>query len=167
MSGFTERTSKKIDMVFVLALLTLFAATSFALVLIGARQYRLVTDAMNTNCETRTTTSYLAEKIRQNDTTGAITVCELKGVPALSILSTEEGTTYTTYIYFFENALRELVVTESSMFTLSSGDAIITMQDCDFALINPSLLCAEITDSAGKKQTLFFSLHSSAGKEEA
>lgn len=154
-------------MVFVLALITLFAATSLALVLIGAKQYRFVTNKMTDNHEDRTTSSYLAEKIRQNDTAGAITICDLKGVPALSIISTEENVTYTTYIYFYEDALRELVVTESSMFSLSSGEAIIPMQGCDFSLANDFLIRAEITDTAGEKQILFFPLHSNVGKEES
>ena len=165
MSIFTERTSKKIDMVFVLALITLFAATSLALVLIGAKQYRHVTNVRTANHEDRTTSSYLAEKIRQNDTAGAITVCDLQGVPALSIASTEEDVTYITYIYYHEDALRELVVTEYSMFSLSSGQAIIEMQGFDIPLINDSLLRAEVTDRNGIRQTLYFPLHCSVGKE--
>lgn len=167
MSIFTERTSKKIDMVFVLALITLFAATSLALVLIGAKQYRFVTNVMTENHEDRTTSSYLAEKIRQNDSVGAITISELKGVPALSIVSEEDDVTYITYIYFYEEALRELVVTENSMFSLSSGEAIISLQGCLFSLENDSLIRAEVTDTKGEKQILFFPLHSNVGKEES
>jgi len=154
-------------MVFVLALITLFAATSLALVLIGAKQYRLVTNLMTENHEDRTTSSYLAEKIRQNDTAGAITVCDLKGTPALSIVSAEGDVTYITYIYFYEEALRELVVTESSVFSLSSGEAIINLQACEFSLANDSLIRAVVTDTKGEKQTLFFPLHSIVGKEES
>ena len=166
MSIFKERTSKKIDMVFVLALLTLFAATSLALVLIGAKQYRLVTNTMTENHEDRTTSSYLAEKIRQNDTSGAIAIRDLKGVPALSIVTEESDVTFITYIYFYEDALRELVVTESSMFSLSSGEAIITLKGCDFSMENSSLIRAEVTDSLGEKQVLYFPLHSNVGKED-
>ena len=152
-------------MVFVLALITLFAATSLALVLIGAKQYRFVTNAMTENHEDRTASSYLAEKIRQNDIAGAISICDLKGVPALSIVSEESDVTYITYIYFYEEALREIVVTETSVFSLSSGEAIIAMQGCDLSNVNDSLIRAEITDSTGKKQILFFPLHSNVGKE--
>ena len=74
--------SRKIDTVFVLALITLFAATSFVLVLIGAKQYRYVTNTMNENFEDRTVSSYLTEKIRQYDTEHAIFVTGLQEVPA-------------------------------------------------------------------------------------
>jgi len=160
MSIFTERTSKKIDVVFVLALITLFAATSLALVLIGAKQYRFVTNAMTENHEDRTTSSYLAEKIRQNDTEDAITICDLMGVPALSIVSTEEGFTFITYIYYYENYLREIVVTENSKFSLSSGEEIIALKDFNIAFENDTLIRADVMDSTGQKQILFFPIRS-------
>lgn len=165
MSIFTERTSKKIDTVFVLALITLFAATSLTLVLIGAGQYRFVTDAMNDNYEDRTTASYLAEKIRQNDTENAITLSYLEGVPALSIQTTEDTVDYTTYIYYYEGALRELVITGTSVFSLASGQEIIEMQGFSPEFINDALLRAEITDTNGQKQILYFTLHCNTGKE--
>lgn len=167
MSILTERTSKKIDMVFVFALITLFAATTFVLILIGAKQYRFVTNTMTTNHEERIISSYLAEKIRQNDTANAIKVCDLKGVSALAISSAEEDTTYITYIYFHEGALRELVVTENSVFSLSSGQAIIDIQDFKITAPNNHLLCADIIDTTGTGHTLYLPIHCGLGKEDA
>ena len=167
MSVFTERTSKKIDMVFVLGLITLFAVTSLALVLIGAKQYRFVTGSMSENHQLRTTSSYLAEKIRQNDAADAISICDLQGTPALSITSSEGDVTYLTYIYFYEDALRELVVTRQSLFSLSVGQPIIEMQDFSIQLVNDSLIRAEITDTNGKKQIILLPLRCSVRKEES
>lgn len=157
--------SKKIDTVFIFALITLFAATSFLLVLIGAKQYRNVTNIMNENYEDRTISSYLTEKIRQNDTRDAITVSSLEGIPALSLKATENGRSYTTYIYYYDGSLRELVATEGSVFTLSSGQEIIQMQGFTPQLVNASLLRAEVTDTNGDTQILYFSLHCNVGKE--
>ncbi len=157
--------SKKIDTVFVLALITLFAATSFSLVLIGAKQYRHITDVMSENYEDRTISSYLTEKIRQYDTQNAIEVYELEGIPALSLTATGNNISYTTYIYYYEGALRELVATEGSVFTLSSGQEIIQMQGFTPKLISASLLRAEVTDTNGDTQILYFSLHCNIGKE--
>lgn len=166
MSIFTERTSKKIDTVFVMALLTLFAATALALVLIGAKHYRFVTNAMTGNHEDRTTSSYLIEKVRQQDTANAISVCDLQGTPALSIVSTEDDYTYITYIYYYEGSLRELVVTENSVFSLSGGQTIIPMRAFELTLVGKSLICAEITDTQGQTQVIYLPLHSSIGKED-
>ena len=157
--------SKKIDTVFVLALITLFAATAFLLVLIGAKQYRHVTDTMNENYEDRTVSSYLTEKIRQNDTQDAISIVSLDGTTALSLKATEEGFQYITYIYYFEGALRELVVTGNSVFTLASGQEIIELQDFSPELVNDSLLRITVTDTRGNSQELYLPIHCSVGKE--
>ena len=59
-----------IDRVFLLALLALFAATAFLVVSIGAKQYHSIADSMTANYETRTVSSYLEEKMNQNDVAG-------------------------------------------------------------------------------------------------
>lgn len=157
--------SRKIDTVFVLALITLFAATAFILVLIGAKQYRYVTDVMNENYKSRTTSSYLAEKIRQNDSKDTITISDLEGVPALTLTTSEEDIQYITYIYFYDGALRELVVTSNSVFTLASGQKIMEMQDFVPEFSNDSLLRVTVTDDNGEQQILYFTIHSGIGKE--
>lgn len=166
MSIFTDKTSKKIDSIFVLALITLFAATSFVLVLIGAKHYRHVTDVMDTNYEERTVSSYLTEKIRQHDTRDTITITDLENIPALSIRITERDICYTTYIYFYNGFLRELVVTEDSVFSLSAGQEIMELQGFHPKFVDHSLIRAEITGTDGEQNILYFSLHCDTGKEE-
>ena len=159
--------SKKFDTIFILILLTLFAATSFLLVLIGAKQYRFVTDVMNQNFETRTTASYLSEKIRQSDSLNAITVTTLEGIPALAITSLENNTSYTTYIYCYDGVLRELLVTEHSVFTLSGGQEIMKLHSFIPELVNPTLLSIQVTDTSSQTHTLYFTTHCISKKEAA
>ena len=158
--------SKKIDTVFVLALITLFAATAFMLVLIGAKQYRYVTDTMNENYEDRTVSSYLTEKIRQNDSADAISIVNLEGATALSLVANEDGFEYITYIYFYEGALRELVVTGNSVFTLSSGQAIMELQSFTPELVDDSLLRITVKDTHGDSMDLYLPIHCNIGKED-
>ncbi len=166
MSTFTERTSKKIDMVFVMALLVLFAATACVLVLIGAKHYRSVTNDMTGNHEKRISSSYLAEKIRQNDCEDAITLCTIMETPALSIRTTEGSASYTTYIYFYDGYLRELVVTETSVFSLAGGQPIMELQSIHFSMENEALIRTDVTDLQGNTQTMYIPLHSKVGKED-
>lgn len=165
MSIFTEKTSKKIDMIFVFALITVFAATSFILVLIGAKQYRSITNTMDKNYEVRTASSYLAEKVRQHDYAGAISITDLEGTSALAITSTEDDISFITYIYYYENALREIVVTGDSVFSLSSGQKILEMQDFDVKMVNESLIRAEVTNNHGETEILYLNIHCDADKE--
>ncbi len=167
MSFLTRRFSHKIDIGFVLTIMVLFAITTFSLVLIGAKQYKGITSTIDENHEERTASSYLAEKFRSNNVSDAISICELNGVTALSIITTENDISYITYIYHYDNYLYELVVTENSVFSLSSGQKIIEMQDFNLTYVNESLIKAEITNSSKEKQTLFFDISCNAGKEQS
>ena len=70
-----------IDRVFLLALLALFAATAFLVVSIGAKQYHSIADSMTANYETRTVSSYLEEKMNQNDVAGSVAVTSIGDFP--------------------------------------------------------------------------------------
>ena len=161
-----NRRSTKIDSVFVIALFTMFAVTAFLLILIGAKQYQHTADTMDSNYESRTISSYLTEKIRQNDSQGQVSIVKLEGTNALAIQTTENETTYITYIYYYEHALREIVVNEQSVFTLGSGQEIIKTGGFEAELITSSLLKITIITSEDEEQTLFLSLHSNDGKEQ-
>jgi preprotein translocase subunit SecY len=158
--------SHRIETAFILALFTMFAATAFLVVLIGAKQYKSTANSMNENYEVRTAASYLEQKVRQNDSTGAISATDLLGVQALSIQSTENDTVYTTYIYYYEDYLRELFVTDSSVFSLSSGQKIIELSGFDVEQLRPGFIRATYAGTDGISHEVFLSVHSLSGKED-
>lgn len=160
-----NRRSTKIDGVFVIALFTMFAVTAFLLILIGTKQYQHTADTMDTNYECRTISSYLTEKVRQNDSQGKVYISQIEDTPALAFETMENDVTYITYIYYYENALREIVVNGSSIFSLDSGQEIIETSGFAAELVNDDLIKITITTTEQEKQTLFLSLHSNGGKE--
>lgn len=162
-----NRRSTKIDGVFVIALFTMFAVTAFLLILIGAKQYQNTANTMDANYETRTISSYLTEKLRQNDTSGTITITEIDGTPALALKTIENDISYVTYIYYYENALREIVVNESSVFSLETGQEIIQTGGFEADLISDNLLKITITTNEDQKHMLYLTLHSNVGKEQS
>jgi len=162
-----NRRSTKIDSVFVIALFTMFAVTAFLLILIGAKQYQHTADTMDANYESRTISSYLTEKIRQSDSQGQISIVELENHSALALETVENDVTYITYIYYYDNALREIVVNDSSVFSLGTGQEIIKTGGFETELVDDDLLKITITTTNEEKQTLFLSLHSTGRKEQA
>lgn len=162
-----NRRSTKIDGVFVIALFTMFAVTAFLLILIGAKQYQNTANTMDANYETRTISSYLTEKLRQNDTSGTITITEIDGTPALALKTIENDISYVTYIYYYENALREIVVNESSVFSLETGQEIIKTGGFEADLISDNLLKITITTNENQKHMLYLTLHGNVGKEQS
>ena len=90
--------SRTIDTFFILALLALFAITSFLVIVIGARQYHSIADRMTENYETRTAASYLVEKFHQHDVSGSVSIVDLDGTPAISLSQIVNERSYFTYI---------------------------------------------------------------------
>ena len=74
-----------IEQIFVLILLTLFAAVAFILVAMGARQYHSIANLMTSNYEKRTISSYLEEKMNQNDGSGTIQMTNVGDSPAIAL----------------------------------------------------------------------------------
>lgn len=155
----------KIDMIFVIALFTVFAATAFLVVLIGAKQYQTTADNMNYNYEVRTAASYITEKIRQNDTSCEIAIRTVDNVDVLAISSVENDTSYITYLYYYDGWLRELFVSDSSVFTLGAGQKIVEISDFSAEKINPQLLKVYFTGSDGITYPIYLSIHTADGKE--
>jgi len=161
-----NRRSTKIDSVFVIALFTMFAVTAFLLILIGAKQYQHTADTMDANYESRTISSYLTEKIRQNDSQGKVRITEIEGVHALALETIENDVTYITYIYYYDNALREIVVNAQSVFSLGSGQEIIKTGGFTAELVKDNLIKITVTTTEDQKETLFLPLHSNSRKEQ-
>lgn len=119
-----------VDVLFVLALFGVFAASALMLVTLGANVYKKTVANMNDNFTERTAYSYVMEKIRQNDSNDRISVEEIAGVPALTFTQLNNEETFCTYLYLYEGQLKELFVRKDSFSgtnILSAGQNIIPM----------------------------------------
>jgi len=161
-----NRRTNKIDSIFVIAVFTVFAITAFLLILIGAKQYKHTANSMDANYESRTISSYLTEKIRQNDSADTISICELEGTQAPALETIENEIPYVTYIYYYTEALREIMVTEASVFSLEAGQEIIKTGGFYPEYKEDDLLKVKITTTEGNTIQLFLTLHSNTGKEQ-
>lgn len=157
-------TNRKMDTVFVAALFVLFAMTACLLVLIGARQYHATAKAMNTNYEIRTASSYLTEKIHQNDCDAGIAIVDFAGGNALA-LTDDTDRSYTTYIYYYDGYLRELFVGENAVYTPDSGQTIIPCKGFDLTLVRSGLILASVKDTSGTKHKIYLNIHVTSGRD--
>ena len=66
-----------VDLLFTLALVCVFAASALMVVLIGANVYQNTVEGMDENFSARTSVTYVATKIRQNDTEGTAYISTL------------------------------------------------------------------------------------------
>lgn len=148
-----------IDRVFLLALLALFAATAFLVVSIGAKQYHSIADSMTANYETRTVSSYLEEKMNQNDVAGSVAVTSIGDFPAIALSETVNDTVYTTYLYCYDGYLREITVSDGTAVLPEDGQKIIETKALSIDMVSSNLYCFTITDTAGNTYPLYISLN--------
>lgn len=127
--------SSVIDLLFTLALFCVFCASALMVVIIGADVYTSTVRSMDRNYSTRTAAAYLAEKVRQGDSAGTISLSEVEGTPALRIDTMgEDGASYVTYIYCYDGSLCEQLLRQQDVPLLANGQRIV---DCSELAIEP------------------------------
>ena len=143
-----------IDLIFSLALFCVFAATSLIVVIIGADVYSRIAAGMNHGFETRTSLVYVSEKIRQNDTDGAVRVGDVEGIPALVLDQTYGAAVYCTYIYYYDGALREIFASVDIPVKPTDGQRITELSDFSVEQIHPGIYKITSVGTDGKERSV-------------
>lgn len=162
-----ERTQKHIvDILFVVALFGLFVLSAIALISIGARVYSRTMSNMDDNFTSRTAIAYITEKIHQSDSDNAVKYCSFAGNPAFSIDSTVGDIDYKTYIYEYEDVLRELTTRADLELSPSAGQKIIEVDEFNLVPVNEKLIHCIITMMDGQHYDFYVSTHSGRYEDE-
>lgn len=150
------RTEKKhtVDLLFTFALFFVFAVSALTVIVISSNTYHSVSAQTQKNRSARTALSYLAQKVRQNDVHGGITVEQIEGKDVLSLKQQYGDSYYITYIYEYENEIRELFIKEQTDFTLRDGKHIADVKDFSIEESAPRLFSFHITDEDGQTYEL-------------
>lgn len=117
------------DLFFSLSLFGVFSVCSFMLILIGVQIYRSSASQLSSTYSTRTALSYTAEKIRQHDREGSVSLTEINGETALVTKEQIGEETYMTYIYPEDNHLCELSVKEGTTVSAELGEKILEVNN--------------------------------------
>lgn len=154
-----------IDMVFVVALLFLFAMSALMLIALGSSIYSRSVDTMRENYDSRTAYAYITEKLRQYDAEGKISTDIFNNSGAIRIDSNINGTDYVTYLYDYEGALMESFArADAGTLLPEAGQKIM---DIDGFTLNPrgdGIIEVTITLQDGKDITFVTSKRSAEGK---
>ncbi len=126
-----------IDFIFPVALFFVFAVSSLIVVLLATRIYKSTTEESQEQYTSRTTLSYITEKVRQNDEAGNVSVGKLDGSDCLMLKPS--GADYTTYIYEHDGALKELSVKEGTRPSPLAGELILEVKSFQAESLSDSL----------------------------
>lgn len=135
-----KREKHIVDVLFVIGLFCIFALSAIFLISIGANIYSKTVTNMDENFRTRTSLSYVVEKIRQADREGAVSVGTFEGNPAVILDSEANGTEYRTYLYEYNGMLKELMERSDLSLSASAGQDIMEMEQFELTLVNDHLI---------------------------
>lgn len=149
--------------------------SALILVTIGADVYQHTVTDMQHNYETRTSISYITEKIRQNDTSltdgeSSVGISSLSGQKALALTSELAGEEYCTYLYLYDGCLKELLIKKGSSLggdALSAGQTIMELSDFRIEPVAKRLLSLQLTTIDGEQHQVFVSTHSDIDLESS
>lgn len=148
------------DLFFSLSLFGVFSVCSFMLILIGVQIYRSSASQLSSTYSTRTALSYTAEKIRQHDREGSVSLTEINGETALVTKELIGEETYMTYIYPEDNHLCELSVKEGTTVSAELGEKILEVNNFCITEKGNGFLEISVSDNDGTPLKLLIHLRS-------
>lgn len=149
-----------IDILFVLSLFCVFAASSVLLILFGADIYQKTVQQMDSNYSSRTSIAYITEKIRQSDTANAIQITTQDDTQVLMLTNIIDGIPYATSLYEYDGYLYELFARTDIDLPLDAGQPVMELHKLSFSLVSPNTLEIRLTDTSTEEQTIYVSIHS-------
>ncbi|NLW71103.1 MAG: DUF4860 domain-containing protein [Eubacteriaceae bacterium] len=138
-----------IDTAFVITLFGMYAAAAFMVLALGINSYKKSAASYETHYNCRTSLLYIAEKIRQNDEAGKISLTESQVGEAIVISGEAEGFEYETWIFFTGNTLREATVARGITPLEDDGWAILTVEDFDISSRGNTLIITQKESGGG------------------
>ncbi|MBQ7360281.1 MAG: DUF4860 domain-containing protein [Lachnospiraceae bacterium] len=149
-----------IDFLFPIILFFVFTISAVVVILLATRIYESTTTASSLNNVSRTSLSYVSEKIHHSDCKAFVSVTEIEGTDALALYHQDDKEGYTTYIYYHDGALKELFIKNQIEPALNMGNAIAVVSDFLVEQIEPDLYRLSCIDANGRSVSTVVGLHS-------
>ena len=146
---FHRNRSHVIDLIFPLAVLFVFAASSLVVLILSVHIYTGQTTQAEAHYRSDTPLSYIEEKVRQNDVKDGIAIETLNGTECLALKDSSDGISYTTYLYVSDGWLKELFVRDDADVSLNAGKNIIEASEFTVSELDNGLYRITITDTDG------------------
>lgn len=138
-----------IDFLFPAALLFVFAFSAVSVILLATGVYQDTAAHSARSYTAETALAYLTEKVHQNDGNGTVEAGTFEGCPALIFRQSYNDSDYSTYIYAYDQELRELFVKDGTPAELSDGKAILEIQDLEISNLGDGLFAFSCTNTDG------------------
>lgn len=163
MSGSMDKRSRMTGTLFTLLLFLVFVLSALFLVLIGSKVYENINNRMEAAYREDVALSYIANKVRQGDEAGSVSLKDVSGITVLEIKQVIQDSVYVTDIYYKEGKLWELFSQEGSGLSIGDGNEILSCSPLAMEM-NHGLL--HIKTQGNEGVSLWLSLRSKGAQDE-
>ena len=157
---FRTKQRHTIDFLFPVALFFVFALSALTVLLLATKIYQSTTENSSLNYTSRTSLSYISEKIHQNDLCGSVSLGTFDGCDALVLKQETSDAVYCTCIYSYHNELKEIFFKDGAQTTAAAGQTILKVQDFSMEQIADDLFSFQCTDESGQTARTLVSIRS-------
>jgi hypothetical protein len=159
-----KNSGQPVQFLFTMLLFFVLTVCSVFTISIGAKVYKNIDARMNENFTETTALSYISNKVKQADESGAISILTMENIQLLKIEQEYYDVKYDTLIYFKDGNINELFVSKDSQYTLDDGVRIMEGKGLSFSMLENNLLKVETTGENGNSISL--ALRSEDGRYE-
>jgi hypothetical protein len=150
-----------VDVLFMVLLFCVFAILVLFVIALGARAYQTNINVAERNFNMRISTFYIAEKIRQNDAGMPLLLSSVGDSAAIVLQKEIDDAFYETWIFVYEDQLREAFVQQGMSVSPTSGQAIMALKELNFEQREEGLLYISVRDMEDNKSELYVTPHGS------
>lgn len=125
MRGKENQSSQMANALFTILLFLVFVLCALFSVLIGGKVYENINARAENTYQKGVALSYIANKVRQGEEAGRVSLAEIQGIPVLNLEQKIQDTIYVTHIYYKDGGLWELFTDAESGLGLGEGNEIL------------------------------------------
>ena len=159
----TQQKGQTVNLLFTMLLFLVFVLCALFTVLIGGKVYENINSRIEENYSGKVVLNYVANKVRQGDRAGSVSVKTIEDTPVLELSQEINGRKFVTWIYYGDGAVRELFTNEGSGLGLKDGLEIMECRDLTFKQ-EGSVLKVQVTGA--QTNSLLLNIRSGGGRDE-
>ena len=156
-----NRHSHMIDFLFPVVLFFVFTLSALTVILLAAGIYQSTTEKSTLNDSARTSLSYITEKVHQNDVEDSVRIGSFDNRESLIIKTVHEDQEYCTYIYVYQNELKELFLKNGASAKAADGKTILKVKNFSINELSDKLLQLQCTDMRGQHASIVVGIRGS------
>lgn len=157
---FKQEKKHTVDVLFVITLFCVFAISVIMATSFGANVYRNIVDDMEGNFNTRTSYTYIINKVHQSDIQGLISVGTYEGIDSLIISEEIDNIVYNTYLYYYDGALRELFTRSDQTFDPEYGTELFKLESFNITPVTDTLVKFDFVPYDSDENVLYVHIRS-------